>query len=255
MDVDDEKPWPRQIAARDVSRPPTGMAPRRAPLVGRVVRLDPVDPAADAAELYEASHGDAEALRIWDYLPDGPWPDRAGFAGWVLDAAGRLDRVAFTIRGIDTGRACGMAQYLDIQPQPGVIEIGYIWFSPALQRSRGATEALFLMLCHAMDDLGYRRMQWRCNALNKRSRAAARRLGFRFEGIFHNHMIVKGRSRDTAWYSILDHEWPDVRARIAAWLADDNFDADGRARTSLAEAMGRRGEGQGLGAGPPPVRA
>ena len=130
-----------------------------------------------------------------------------------------------------------MAQYLDIQPASGVIEIGYIWFAPELQRTRGATEAMFLMLSHAMDDLGYRRMQWRCNSLNQRSRAAARRLGFRFEGIFHNHMIVKGRNRDTAWYSILDDEWPDVRERIAAWLADDNFDRDGRAKSSLSEEM------------------
>ena len=133
-----------------------------------------------------------------------------------------------------------MAQYLDIQPSSGVIEIGYIWFAPEFQRTRGATEALYLLLSHAMDDLGYRRMQWRCNALNAKSRAAARRLGFRFEGIFFNHMIVKGRNRDTAWYSILDHEWPEVSARITAWLADDNFDADGHARTSLGEAMTRR---------------
>ncbi len=216
------------------------MVPRRSPLNGRFVRLEPTDPAAHINTLYEASHGDADARKVWDYLPDGPWPDRAGFAAWVADAAARLDRIAFTILDGPSGRACGMAQFMDIQPKAGVIEIGYIWFSPALQRTRGATEALFLMLCHAMDDLAYRRMQWRCNALNAKSRAAARRLGFRFEGIFYNHMIVKGRNRDTAWYSILDDEWPEVRARIAAWLDDENFDADGRALSSLSERMADR---------------
>ena len=128
-----------------------------------------------------------------------------------------------------------MATYLDIQPASGVIEIGGIWFAPRFARSRGATEALFLLLAYAMDDLGYRRMQWRCNALNEKSRAAARRLGFRFEGIWFNHMIVKGRNRDTAWYSILDTEWPAIRAAIETWLIPENFDAAGLQRRSLSE--------------------
>ncbi len=233
MKTDDEKPSRRPLSDKMVEPLPSGLAPRRAPLNGRFVRLEPVDPRAHAEALYDASHGDADALKVWDFLPDGPWSDRTGFERWLRDTAGRLDRVAFAIRSEATGNACGMAQYLDIQPKSGVIEIGYIWFAPALQRTRGATEALFLMLSHAMDDLGYRRMQWRCNSRNERSRAAARRLGFKFEGIFYNHMIVKGKNRDTAWYSILDHEWPEVRECIAAWLADDNFDGDGRARTSL----------------------
>src|SRR5215475_5021270 len=127
------------------------------------------------------------------------------------------------------------------QPENGVIEIGSIWFGLTLRRTRGATEALYLMLRHAMDDLGYRRMQWRCNALNAASRAAARRLGFRFEGIFYNHMSFKGRNRDTAWYSILDDEWPQVRALLEQWLSPSNFDQEGTARTSLAALMGQRG--------------
>jgi RimJ/RimL family protein N-acetyltransferase len=131
--------------------------------------------------------------------------------------------------------AVGVATYLDIQPASAVIEIGGIWFAPGFARSRGATEALFLLLAHAMDDLGYRRMQWRCNALNEKSRAAARRLGFRFEGIWFNHMIVKGRNRDTAWYSILDTEWPAIRAAIETWLVPENFDAAGLQRRSLSE--------------------
>ena len=240
MKSDDERPWPRALSDRAIETLPSGMAPRRAPLIGHSARLDPVDPRTDAEELYSASHRDDEARRIWEYLPVGPWPDREAFDQWLRDSAGRVERVAYTIRRQGSGTARGMAQYLDIQPASGVIEIGYIWFAPELQRTRGATEAMFLMLSHAMDDLGYRRMQWRCNSLNARSRAAARRLGFRFEGIFHNHMIVKGKNRDTAWYSILDHEWPDARDRIAAWLRDDNFDRDGRAKSSLSEEMSGR---------------
>ena len=129
---------------------------------------------------------------------------------------------------------------MDIHPKDGVIEIGGIWFAPDLQRTRAATEALFLLLSHAMHDLRYRRMQWRCNSLNMKSRNAARRLGFRLEGIFYNHMIVKGQSRDTAWYSILNDEWPEISVIIENWLAYDNFDAAGSARTSLSEIMRRR---------------
>jgi len=133
-----------------------------------------------------------------------------------------------------------MASYLDIHPLDGVIEIGGIWFGTELQRTRAATEALFLLLSYAMDDLGYRRMQWRCNSLNVKSRNAARRLGFRLEGIFYNHMLSKGRNRDTAWYSILDDEWPEAREIIKAWLSDDNFDPAGNARRSLSELMQKR---------------
>jgi RimJ/RimL family protein N-acetyltransferase len=132
-----------------------------------------------------------------------------------------------------------MASYLDIHPLDGVIEIGSISFTPELQRTRAATEAL-LLLSYPMDDLGYRQMQWRCNSLNVKSRNAARRLGFRFEGIFYNHMLPKGRNRDTAWYSILDDEWPEVREVIKDWLSDYNFDAAGNARRSLSELMQNR---------------
>jgi RimJ/RimL family protein N-acetyltransferase len=153
--------------------------------------------------------------------------------------AAAFDRVWFAMRPSSSGIASGMATYLDIRPLDGVIEIGGIWFEPALQRTRAATEALYLMLAHAMDGLGYRRMQWRCNSLNSKSRNAARRLGFRFEGVFYNHMIVKGHNRDTAWYSILDEEWPEVRELIKSWLDDANFDAAGNARRSLSEMMRR----------------
>jgi RimJ/RimL family protein N-acetyltransferase len=144
------------------------------------------------------------------------------------------DRLYFAFRDKATDRLGGMATYLDIRPNMGAIEVGYIWFAPFLQRTRHATEALFLLLSYAFDELGYRRMQWRCNALNDKSRAAALRLGFAFEGIFYQHMLVKGCNRDTAWYSILDHEWPRIRSNFERWLAPSNFDADGHQHLSLS---------------------
>ncbi len=235
-----EPAYPRPLSGRPVGRPPRGLVPARAPLEGRQVRLEPLDPEAHCAELYAVSHGSEEALRIWDYLPEGPWPSEAAYLQVLRDQAAGFDPVFYVIRSLATGRLCGNASYLDIHPKVGVIEIGYIWFAPELQRTRGATEALYLLLSYAMDDLGYRRMQWRCNALNEKSRAAARRLGFRFEGIFYNHMIFKGKNRDTAWYSILDDEWPEVRAKIASWLDDGNFNSEGQAQSSLGQIMQER---------------
>ena len=232
-----EDPFPRPVSGAAVTRLPSGRVPARTTLVGRHIRLEPLDPACHARALFQASHGSDVARRVWDYLPAGPWPDEAGFLTWLRGMAASFDRVAYVLCPVATGVAAGMASYLDIHPLDGVIEIGGIWFTPDLQRTRAATEALYLMLAYAMDDLGYRRMQWRCNALNTKSRAAAHRLGFRFEGVFHNHMIVKGMNRDTAWYSILDEEWPDVRARITAWLDDSNFDDAGVARSSLSTQM------------------
>jgi RimJ/RimL family protein N-acetyltransferase len=235
-----EQPFARPLSDRPVTTVPSGLVPSRSTLIGRHIRLEPLDPALHAAELYPAGHRSAEALRIWDYLPHGPYPDRQAFTAHLRNQAAELDRISFVLRPNTTGTASGMASYMDIQPQAGVIEIGGIWFAPELQRTRAATEALFLLLAHAMDDLRYRRMQWRCNALNLKSRNAARRLGFRFEGVFYNHQIVKGRNRDTAWYSILDDEWPEIRALIRGWLADDNFDDVLKPRRSLGEMMQHR---------------
>ena len=240
MDDALEEIFPRPLSGRPVANPPNGLIPPRRPLIGQHIRLEPLDPNAHAAELYLAGHGSTEALRIWDFLPWGPWPDEAAFLAWLRGQSATFDRVWFTFFPANGGVASGMATYLDIHPLDGVIEIGGIWFTPALQRTRAATEALYLMLAHAMDELGYRRMQWRCNSLNAKSRSAARRLGFRFEGVFYNHMIVKGHNRDTAWYSILDDEWPEVREIIKSWLDDANFDAAGNARRSLSEMMRRR---------------
>jgi RimJ/RimL family protein N-acetyltransferase len=218
--------------------PLPALIPARAPLEGLHARVEPIDPRRHAEELYAASHGVPGGEAIWRYLAYGPWPDVDTFRAWLRDCAAQHDPVFFAIRDRASGKACGMASYLNIVPKNGSIEIGHIWFAPALQRTPPATEALYLMIRHAMDDLGYRRMEWKCNALNEASRIAARRLGFRFEGIFYRHMIVKGRNRDTAWYSIIDSEWPSIRGNPQAWLAPENFDAQGRQKRSLS-AMNR----------------
>lgn len=239
-----EEIFPRPLSGAPVDDLPPALVPSRVPLVGEEVTLEPLEPALHARELYDASHGSPEALKIWDYLTYGPWPDLDAYEAVLRTQSASFDPVFFAIRSKALGKVCGQASFLDINAQNGVTEIGHIWFGPVLQRSRAATEALFLMLCNAMDDQGYRRMQWRCNALNRKSRNAARRLGFRFEGIFYNNLIFKGKNRDTAWYSILDDEWPEVREIIAAWLSADNFDGEGKARSSLSEAMQHRGPSQ-----------
>ncbi|MEX3010093.1 GNAT family N-acetyltransferase [Hoeflea sp. TYP-13] len=235
-----EEIFPRPLSGAVVNSPPPALVPPRTPLSGELVKLEPQNAARHAQELYDAGHETEAALQIWDYMRYGPWPDVASYAATLRQQSASFDTIFYAIREHAGGTACGQASFLDIHPEDGVIEIGHIWFSPKLQRSRAATEALYLMLCHAMDGLGYRRMQWRCNALNSKSRNAARRLGFRFEGIFYNNLIFKGMNRDTAWYSILDDEWPDVRALISEWLDPSNFDAAGKARTSLSEAMKNR---------------
>lgn len=232
-----EEIFPRPLSGKKVTKLPSALLPVRVPMVGTDITLEPQNAQAHATELFEAGHGTDEALRIWDYMTYGPWPDAENYAAFLRKQSASFDPTFMTIKSNKTGRAVGQVSFMDINAQNGVIEIGHIWFAPELQRTRGATEALFLMLCHAMDELGYRRMQWRCNALNAKSRTAARRLGFRFEGIFYNTLIFKGMNRDTAWYSILDDEWHDVRARIKNWLAADNFDVDGRPKTSLTHAM------------------
>jgi RimJ/RimL family protein N-acetyltransferase len=222
----------REISGEAV-RPPSGRSPERRLLEGTYVLLEPLDLARHAEALYAASHESDDARRVWTYLPDGPFPDIGSFLEWFERMATEPDRVAVAFRDKATGRLSGMANYFEIRPAMGSLEIGYIWFAPFLQRTRQSTEALFLMLRHAFDDLQYRRVQWRCNALNEKSRATATRLGFTFEGIFHQHMIVKGRNRDTAWYSLLDREWPHVRGNFERWLAPSNFDEQGRQRSSL----------------------
>ena len=223
----------RSVSGHRIAQLPSGKSPERRALEGRLVILEPLEVERHAESLYLASHATVEATQIWNYLPHGPFEDLAGFEVWLGAMAVDSDRAVFAFQDKHSGRTGGMATYMDIRPSHGSIEVGYIWFAPFLQRTPQATEALFLMLRYAFDELGYRRMQWRCNALNEKSRAAALRLGFTYEGIFYQHMVVKGYNRDTAWYSILDNEWPRIRANFEAWLAPANFDAQGRQRQSL----------------------
>ena len=224
------------ILGDPVTRMPSGARPARAPVVGERVTLEPVDPARHGTDLYQLSHGAADPEgAVWTYLPYGPFPDQAVFEAWLSERQASEDPLFFALRDRASGRAAGMASYLRITPEMGVIEIGHIWFAPMLQRTAAATEALFLMARLAFDGLGYRRLEWKCNALNESSRQAALRLGFTFEGIFRQHLIVKGRNRDSAWYSILDGEWPRLRACFEQWLAADNFDEAGRQKVALRE--------------------
>jgi RimJ/RimL family protein N-acetyltransferase len=210
-------------------------APRPQPtvLAGRVVTLRPFDRAGQAEALYQATHG-AEKEGQWRYMSEGPFAGRADFDVAFDRNAGSTDPLFFAIVDNATGVAVGQASYLRIEPRHRVIEVGNIIFTPALQRSSGATEAMYLMARHIFEDLGYRRYEWKCNALNQPSWRAALRLGFVFEGIFRQHMIIKGRNRDTAWFSMLDSEWPVRRANFEQWLAPSNFGPEGKQILSLS---------------------
>jgi RimJ/RimL family protein N-acetyltransferase len=223
----------RPISGETIADFAPAISPPRTPLIGETAQLEPVDPQAHAADLFDLSHGHNAPPSLWRYLGYGPFCDQGAFSRWLGECAESADPLFFAIRDKASGQAAGMASYLNIHPEHGRIEIGHIWFAPLLQKTRPATEALFLLMRQAMDALGYRRLEWKCDALNEPSRRAAVRLGFRFEGLFYNHLIVKGRNRDTAWFSIIDSEWPAVRANFETWLAPDNFDAGGQQRQSL----------------------
>jgi len=206
--------------------------PERTTFEGRYVRLTPLDPAAHAEALYQGSHGPA-CEDLWRYLFDGPYPDLAAFRIGLEKKAATDDPLFYTILDRPTGEPRGYASFMRIEPAHRVIEVGSILYTPKLQRTAGATEAMYLMARYVFEDLQYRRYEWKCNSLNEPSRRAALRLGFTFEGIFRQHMIVKGENRDTAWYSMLDNEWPDRKARFERWLAPENFDEAGRQKTVL----------------------
>lgn len=212
-----------------------GPAPRPAPttLEGRYVRLEPLDPQKDAADLYGPTHG-AEKERLFAYLFDSPFESEAAMAANMAAAAASDVNVTLAIRTPD-GRTLGRATYMRVEPGHRTIEVGSILFSPDLARTPAATEAMYLMARHALETLGYRRYEWKCDALNAPSRAAALRYGFRFEGIFLDHMIIKGHSRDTAWFAITQRDWPAVKAAFEAWLDPANFDSDGRQLRRLAD--------------------
>jgi RimJ/RimL family protein N-acetyltransferase len=213
------------------SAPSPAPRPERATLAGRHVTLVALDRAAHAADLWDLTHA-PENDSLWLYLFDGPYRDRSAFEASIEAKAASQDYLHYAIIDRASGRAVGYASYLRIEPAHRVIEVGNILFTPALQRTTGATEAMYLMARHVFDDLGYRRYEWKCNALNEPSRRAAERLGFTFEGIFRQHMIVKGQNRDTAWYAMLDSEWPARKAEFERWLDPANFDG-AKQRTPL----------------------
>lgn len=204
--------------------------PPRSPMRGQWCDVVPLDPDAHAAALYAAYAADAEG-RIWTYLPKGPFADLAAYRAWVDETCLTDDPMFHTI--LVEGQPLGVASLMRIDPAHGVIEVGHINFAPALSRTRAATEAMFLMMSRAFDELGYRRYEWKCDALNAPSRSAALRLGFTHEGTFRQATTYKGRNRDTAWFAITDGDWPRLKAGFQAWLDPANFDENGRQRTRL----------------------
>jgi len=211
--------------------------PERVVLHGRLVDLVPIDPQSHGDSLFQLTCGrDNEYL--WTYLLRGPFADRKEFDAYLRQQAASEDPTCFAIVERGSGRAVGWASYMRIEPAHRVIEVGNVVFSSALRRTAGATEAIYLMTRNAFEALGYRRFEWKCNALNAASRRAALRFGFTFEGIFRQHMIVKGRTRDTAWFSMIDSEWPKRKRAFEAWLQPSNFDAEGRQKTSLSALNG-----------------
>ncbi len=204
--------------------------PSRVSMAGRYCRLDPL--AVEHAEALYAAHGrDAEG-RNWTYLPEGPFDTVDGYRAWVWTAAISPDPLHYTI--ITDDGPVGTASLMRSNPEAGSIEVGYITFSPLLQRTRAATESMFLMMKWSFE-AGYRRYEWKCNSLNGPSRSAAMRLGFSYEGVFRQHLIVKGGNRDTAWYGATDSEWPALKAAFETWLDPSNFDTDGQQKQSLSD--------------------
>ncbi|MEZ4865708.1 MAG: GNAT family protein [Caldilineaceae bacterium] len=205
--------------------------PPRAPLYGRYCRLEPLDSERHSAELFATHALDPEG-RNWTYLGYGPFADLVSYRAWMEQAATSDDPLFFAIMDNATNKAVGVASYLRITPVSGAIEVGHIHYSEALKRTPAATEAMYLMMAQAFA-LGYRRYEWKCDALNAPSRAAAQRLGFSYEGLFRQATVYKGRSRDTAWYSVIDADWPALRAAFERWLDPTNFDGQGRQHVAL----------------------
>jgi RimJ/RimL family protein N-acetyltransferase len=201
-------------------------------LRGRYVTLEPLDAKHHVAALWDTLKGHDE---LWTWLADGPYATETSLRQSIKEKQAATDAVFLAILPAETGTVAGYASYMRMEPAHGVVEVGNILFGPALQRTPAATEAMYLMAGHVFEDLGNRRYEWKCNAENRPSRRAAERLGFTFEGIFRQHMVVKGLNRDTAWFSMLDHEWPVRKRAFEAWLAAANFDNEGRQRRGLAD--------------------
>ncbi len=210
------------------ARPRPPLAPAR----GRLVGVEPFDAERHSADLFEAYRLDTQGV-LWTYMPYGPFASLEAYREHAAKVMSGEDPFFHAIIDLKTGKAVGVASLMRIVPEYGVIEVGHICYSPLLQRAPGATEAMYLLARRVFDELGYRRYEWKCDNANAPSRHAAARLGFRFEGVFRKHLIVKGKNRDTAWFSITDDEWPAVREAYEAWLDPANFDAEGNQRVSL----------------------
>jgi RimJ/RimL family protein N-acetyltransferase len=206
-------------------------APGAVAIEGTLVRLEPLDADTHAADLHRAYGGHPG---LWDFMPYGPFPSSSAYHRWIRENAMGADPRFYALRDLATGQSGGVASYLRITPAAGTIEVGHICLSPSIAAGRISTEAMFRMMEWAFD-AGYRRYEWKCNALNMASRRAAQRLGFSFEGVFRQAAVVKGRNRDTAWFSVIDSEWPALREAFAAWMAPSNFDAKGRQRERLSD--------------------
>ncbi|PLC43157.1 GNAT family N-acetyltransferase [Ralstonia pickettii] len=220
-----------------IGAPLPGWTPRplppHTPLAGRYCRLEPLDAARHADALFDA-FSQAQDDRVWTYMVEGPFADIAAHRAYIDRIAAKRDPLQYAVIDARTDRPVGTLALMRITPDHGVIEVGAVTFSPLLQRTPASTEAQFLLMKHVFEDLGYRRYEWKCDSLNAPSRQTAQRLGFQFEGIFRQAVVYKGRSRDTAWFSIIDADWPQVRAAFEQWLSPENFDEDGRQRASLA---------------------
>jgi RimJ/RimL family protein N-acetyltransferase len=225
-----------------IGPPVIGWTPRpwppRTALVGRHCRLEPLDAGRHAADLYEA-YSEAADGRDWTYLFVGPFTDFASYRDYLVKATANPDPQHHAIIDLASGKPVGTAALMRIDPAHGVIEVGHITYSPRLQRTRAATEAMYLLMRRVFDELGYRRYEWKCDDNNLRSRAAAARYGFQFEGIFRQAMVYKGRSRDTAWFSIVDSEWPAIRSGFEQWLSPSNFDGAGKQVEPLSVLIAR----------------
>ena len=226
---------PRSVGS-PVDPLPPGLVPDRRILFGRWAQLEPVSAARHGADLWAAIDGKDPDGHLWTYMGYGPFRDQETFMAWLAEREAARDPWFYALIRRDTKKAVGRGAFMRADPANGVIEIGHIWMAPELQRTREATDVIFLMMRHCFEDLRVRRLEWKCDALNAPSRRAAARFGFTHEGTFRQHFVVKGRNRDTAWFSMLDTEWPNVATGFKAWLADANFDGAGQQRQPLVVA-------------------